>query len=85
MSDPSAPAIDPIDSDDRSDPWLVILSCGHVLCKSCMDQFVKGSGSCFVCSKKCADKDIIRLASSEGTGFASVGQAEAKKEGLGFQ
>ncbi|KAI9597897.1 hypothetical protein BDF19DRAFT_432984 [Syncephalis fuscata] len=47
-------------------------NCGHVLCNHCIDKFVRPSKQCFVCEKKCKDKDIITL-QSDGTGFAAGG------------
>ncbi|RKP11031.1 hypothetical protein THASP1DRAFT_21358 [Thamnocephalis sphaerospora] len=59
-------------------------NCGHVLCSRCMDQFVRKSQRCFVCEKKCKDKDIIQLA-TEGTGFAAGGgQVEVAKYDTAF-
>ncbi|CAG8691408.1 1070_t:CDS:2 [Cetraspora pellucida] len=46
--------------------------CGHVICKVCVEKFVKNSKQCFVCSEKCRSKDIADM-SGEGTGFASGG------------
>jgi len=63
----------------------VILSCGHVLCGECMGRFVVESKRCFVCEKKCEEKDIVELKSAEGTGYSGVGRAEATKVGMGFQ
>ncbi|RIB11467.1 hypothetical protein C2G38_2020319 [Gigaspora rosea] len=46
--------------------------CGHVICKICVEKFVKNSKQCFVCGEKCRSKDIADM-SGEGTGFASGG------------
>ncbi|CAG8434481.1 7367_t:CDS:2 [Scutellospora calospora] len=46
--------------------------CGHVICKTCVEKFVKSSKQCFVCNEKCRSKDITDM-SGEGTGFASGG------------
>ncbi|ORX90901.1 hypothetical protein K493DRAFT_379862 [Basidiobolus meristosporus CBS 931.73] len=60
-------------------------SCGHVLCKHCMDKFVKSTQKCFVCDKKCRPKDIVQL-HSEGTGYAGGGgNVEVKKWDVAFQ
>ncbi|KAK9766835.1 hypothetical protein K7432_003798 [Basidiobolus ranarum] len=60
-------------------------ACGHVLCKHCMDKFVKNTQKCFVCEKKCRPKDIVEL-HSEGTGYAGGGgNVEVKKWNVAFQ
>ncbi|CAG8483791.1 2739_t:CDS:2 [Paraglomus brasilianum] len=59
--------------------------CGHVICSSCVDKFVKKSKKCFVCDVKCKDKDVIDM-SGEGTGFASGGgKVVARKFDVAFQ
>ncbi|TPX34021.1 hypothetical protein SmJEL517_g03284 [Synchytrium microbalum] len=58
--------------------------CGHVVCGQCANMFIKKTGKCYVCDVKCRDKDLIELF-VEGTGFASGGQAEAKKTFVAFQ
>lgn len=63
----------------------LLKSCGHVFCSECVEKFAKKDNVCPVCSKKCGDKDVVKLRNSEGTGFSSVGQAEAIKKGIGFQ
>ncbi|KAJ1988060.1 hypothetical protein H4R33_002590 [Dimargaris cristalligena] len=51
----------------------LVQRCGHVFCEPCMDQFVRKSGTCFVCTQKCSDaKDIIEL-HYEGTGYVGSG------------
>jgi len=46
--------------------------CGHVLCITCVNQFVAKDGSCVSCGEKCRQKDVIRLQQG-GTGFAAAG------------
>jgi nitric oxide synthase-interacting protein len=67
-----------------SSKLVLLKSCGHVICQGCVTKFVKPAGKCFVCNGKCKEKDVISL-SSEGTGFASGGQVEAKRFDLAFQ
>ncbi|CAJ0752515.1 2966_t:CDS:10, partial [Entrophospora sp. SA101] len=43
----------------------LIKPCGHVICKICVDKFVKKSKRCFVCDFKCKEKDITDM-SGEG-------------------
>ncbi|CAG8457413.1 10311_t:CDS:2 [Paraglomus occultum] len=63
----------------------VMKPCGHVICSSCVDKFVKKSKKCFVCDVKCKDKDVIDM-SGEGTGFASGGgKVVARKFDVAFQ
>ncbi|CAG8719062.1 22884_t:CDS:2, partial [Racocetra persica] len=50
----------------------LVKRCGHVICKICVEKFVKNSKQCFVCGEKCRSKDIVDM-SGEGTGFASGG------------
>ena len=52
--------------------------CGHVMCTNCAKKFVKPTSTCFVCSKKVAEKDWIRMEQG-GTGFASHNKVEAIK------
>ncbi|KAI8055464.1 hypothetical protein BDF22DRAFT_742051 [Syncephalis plumigaleata] len=67
-------AVCPSCSKSLTNSMKLILSkqCGHVLCSGCVDKFVKPSKQCFVCEKKCKDKDMVTL-KSEGTGFAAGG------------
>lgn len=73
--------------------------CGHVLCKNCVDQFMKPSDSgpvrCFVCDadlterKAKGDKEkilpgLVELR-REGTGFSAGGNNEVKKESVTFR
>ncbi|CAO3623671.1 unnamed protein product [Mucor hiemalis] len=63
----------------------VLRPCGHVICNSCIDMFVKKSKKCYTCEKKIKSKDIIDM-SPEGTGFASAStKAVAEKFNLAFQ
>jgi len=40
----------------------VLKPCGHVMCNTCIDLFVKNEGKCYICDKKLRhDKDIVRL------------------------
>jgi len=39
--------------------------CGHVICKICVDKFVRKTKQCFVCDAKCRGKDIADM-SGEG-------------------
>lgn len=57
--------------------------CGHVVCKTCADQFVRKAKSCFVCSAALKDKDIIAL-SVDGTGFSGNGKAQVSKYNVAF-
>ena len=60
-------------------------SCGHVICNTCVDMFVKKTKRCYVCEAKTKSKDIVDM-SPEGTGFASGSSlAEAKKWDVAFQ
>ncbi|RHZ88128.1 hypothetical protein Glove_26g111 [Diversispora epigaea] len=59
--------------------------CGHVICKVCVEKFVKKSKKCFVCNAKCKEKDIADM-SGEGTGYASGGgNVMAKRFDVAFQ
>ncbi|KAI9250884.1 hypothetical protein BDA99DRAFT_204314 [Phascolomyces articulosus] len=65
--------------------FSVMRSCGHVVCNTCVDMFVKKTKRCYVCEAKIKSKDIVDM-SPEGTGFASgSSMAEAKKWGVAFQ
>ncbi|KAK4123383.1 ENOS interacting protein [Parathielavia appendiculata] len=64
-------------------------ACGHVLCKSCVDQFMKPSGSdslhCYVCDSDLADK--THPPKKEGKGVKErirPGLVELRREGTGF-
>ncbi|TPX47665.1 hypothetical protein SeMB42_g02633 [Synchytrium endobioticum] len=59
-------------------------ACGHVICSACAAMFNKKTAKCYVCEAKCRDKDMVQLY-VEGTGFASGGKSEAKKEFVAFQ
>ncbi|CAI2173773.1 8093_t:CDS:2 [Funneliformis geosporum] len=60
-------------------------TCGHVICKICVDRLVRKTKQCFVCDAKCRDKDIADM-SGEGTGFASGGgKVVAEKFDVAFQ
>lgn len=60
-------------------------NCGHVICNTCVDMFVKKSKRCYVCEKKTKSKDIVDM-SAEGTGFASGSSiAMASKWDVAFQ
>ncbi|KAI8811548.1 hypothetical protein BJ742DRAFT_769028 [Cladochytrium replicatum] len=48
------------------------MNCGHVVCGTCTDKFVKKSGHCFVCEKRCKEKELVTL-QTEGTGLAGGG------------
>ena len=45
--------------------------CGHVICKICVDKFVRKTKQCFVCDIKCRDKDIADM-SGEGNIYANL-------------
>ncbi|CAB4399210.1 unnamed protein product [Rhizophagus irregularis] len=63
----------------------LIKPCGHVICKICVDKFVRKTKQCFVCDIKCRDKDIVDM-SGEGTGFASGGgKVVAERFDVAFQ
>lgn len=65
--------------------YLVMRTCGHVICNTCVDMFVKKSKKCYVCEKKVKSKDIVDM-TPEGTGFASSStKAVAEKYTLAFQ
>lgn len=73
--------------------------CGHVLCKNCVDQFMKPPGAdsvrCFVCDadlterKAKGDKEKIRPGlvelRREGTGFSAGGNNQVKKDSVMFR
>ncbi|KAI9323519.1 hypothetical protein BX666DRAFT_2022249 [Dichotomocladium elegans] len=63
----------------------VMRQCGHVICNSCVDMFVKKTKRCYVCETKTKSKDIVDM-SPEGTGFASGSTAAvATKWDVAFQ
>lgn len=62
----------------------VLRECGHVICRSCISEFVKLSSKCYTCEKRCRPKDILPLY-VEGTGFSKVGNVQAQKEAAAFQ
>jgi len=50
----------------------LLKECGHVICQTCANNFIKLEKKCFVCNVPCRDKDIIKL--EEGaTGFSGHG------------
>ncbi|KAH6624603.1 hypothetical protein B0J18DRAFT_465807 [Chaetomium sp. MPI-SDFR-AT-0129] len=75
--------------------------CGHVLCKSCVDQFMRSSAGgetirCYVCeadltanAKESGKKDKIQPGlvelRREGTGFSAGGSNQVKKEAVMFR
>ncbi|KAJ3119277.1 hypothetical protein HK101_007242, partial [Irineochytrium annulatum] len=64
---------------------MIVKGCGHALCKGCHAKFVKASEKCFVCEKKCKEREAIPLF-SEGTGFAGSGaRIEVQRGGIAFQ
>ncbi|KAI8141075.1 hypothetical protein BJV82DRAFT_518943 [Fennellomyces sp. T-0311] len=65
--------------------FSVMRSCGHVICNSCVDMFVKKTKRCYVCETKTKSKDVVDM-SPEGTGFAGGStSALATKWGVAFQ
>ncbi|KAK4192098.1 hypothetical protein QBC35DRAFT_263374 [Podospora australis] len=60
--------------------------CGHVLCKSCVDQFMKSSGSdpvlCFVCEADLSDTKGAGKKDSKDK--IKPGLVELRREGTGF-
>ncbi|KAI8328977.1 hypothetical protein BC941DRAFT_385115 [Chlamydoabsidia padenii] len=63
----------------------VMRNCGHVVCHSCIDMFIKKSKKCYVCEEKTKTKDIVDM-TSEGTGYASGSSlAMAERFDLAFQ
>jgi len=62
----------------------VMKGCSHVTCKTCTDTLVRPGNQCVVCDKLLAERDILEL-KREGTGYASGGMAETKKQGVAFQ
>ncbi|KAI9271409.1 hypothetical protein BY458DRAFT_509377 [Sporodiniella umbellata] len=63
----------------------IMRGCGHVICNTCIDMFVKKAKKCYVCEKKVKSKDIIDM-TPEGTGFASSStKAVAERYTLAFQ
>ncbi|CDH50037.1 zinc finger nitric oxide synthase-interactingprotein [Lichtheimia corymbifera JMRC:FSU:9682] len=70
---------------NNSVKFSVMRNCGHVICNTCVDMFVKKSKRCYVCEKKTKSKDIVDM-SAEGTGFASgSSMAMATKWDVAFQ
>ncbi|KAL2156381.1 hypothetical protein VTH82DRAFT_1126 [Thermothelomyces myriococcoides] len=75
--------------------------CGHVLCKSCVDQFMKPpSGEpvrCYVCEADLTEKETSKKEGKEkirpglvelrreGTGFSAGGNNQVKKESVTFR
>ncbi|KAG1143420.1 hypothetical protein G6F37_007058 [Rhizopus arrhizus] len=63
----------------------IMRTCGHIICNTCVDMFVKKPKKCYVCEKKVKSKDIVDM-TPEGTGFASSStKAVAEKYTLAFQ
>ncbi|KAL1918400.1 uncharacterized protein VTP21DRAFT_3060 [Calcarisporiella thermophila] len=63
----------------------ILRNCGHVLCRGCVEQFVRPSKQCYVCNAALKEKDIINM-SGEGTGYAgSGGKVLATKYDVAFQ
>ncbi|RCI05385.1 hypothetical protein CU098_001711 [Rhizopus stolonifer] len=63
----------------------IMRGCGHVICNTCIDMFVKKAKKCYVCEKKIKSKDIVDM-TPEGTGFASSSsKVVAEKYTLAFQ
>lgn len=57
----------------------VLGDCGHVLCSTCMDQYVNKDKCCPKCSIVCKKKNIIEIMHG-GTGYSGCGkQVEVKK------
>jgi len=65
---------------------ILLIQCGHVFCKSCTNQFIKPTNTCYTCQKACSvESDIVAL-HHDGTGFASGGgKVETSRFGLAFQ
>ena len=72
----------------------LFINCGHVVCKICMQRFVKDDGRCPKCSRafiSAAAEDKKRHATGlielrqEGTGYASKRDAVIEKKGIAFQ
>jgi nitric oxide synthase-interacting protein len=58
---------------------VVLSECGHTTCSACLNNYVLKEGKCFVCTKPCREKDVIRVAES-ATGYAGHGEKlEASK------
>ncbi|CAO3586092.1 unnamed protein product [Absidia cylindrospora] len=69
----------------NSSKLSVMRNCGHVICQSCVDMFIKKTKSCYVCEEKTKAKDIVDM-TSEGTGYASGSSlAMAERFDLAFQ
>ncbi|ORX58051.1 hypothetical protein DM01DRAFT_1301989 [Hesseltinella vesiculosa] len=69
----------------NSSKLCLMRPCGHVVCRGCLDMFVKKSKKCFVCETKIKSKDILDM-SPEGTGFTSGSSlAVAEKFDVAFQ
>lgn len=57
---------------------VAIVTCGHVYCKKCTDQFVAADRQCMVCNTACKRKNLVVLEKG-GTGFSGHGdELEAK-------
>jgi nitric oxide synthase-interacting protein len=75
--------------------------CGHVLCKSCVDQFMKPTNGdlmrCYVCEADLTEKESAKKESKEkirpglvelrreGTGFSAGGSNQVKKDAVMFR
>eukprot|EP00128_Syssomonas_multiformis_P001976 Colp12_sorted_trinity150504_noHs@6302 len=62
----------------------VMKKCGHVMCKACVDKFIKESARCLVCDGPCSTKDVITL-HRDGTGYAASGSGVAERYNYAFQ
>lgn len=80
-----------------ADKSRLLVTCGHVVCRVCMDRFLKDDGRCCICSRSFASsivgdklkkskpaRGIIELR-QEGTGYASKRDAVVKRAGVAFQ
>ncbi|KAI8088680.1 uncharacterized protein BX664DRAFT_385299 [Halteromyces radiatus] len=69
----------------NSSKLSVMRNCGHVVCHSCVDMFIKKTKKCYVCEEKTKSKDIVNM-TSEGTGYTSGStMAMAERFDVAFQ
>ena len=77
------------------------LPCGHVLCKSCVGQFMKPTNGdsmrCYVCEADLTEKETAKKEGKEkiqpglvelrreGTGFSAGGSNQVKKDAVMFR